>query len=413
MKIEKRRQFIINVLYFAIILGIVILLARYALGLLMPFFIALLVSLLLKPAVTFFHEKVKLPRSITGVILVVLFYLLLGALLIVIGVQLFSAAKSFFMTLPTLYTNSIVPWMNQAFISLQEFVGHLDPEATAAYNVVSANVTTSIGDTVVNISKQVVGWVTSFTLKAPRFLLQMLIMVIATIFLTVDFPKVQAFVLRQFSPRWRDLLHDARVQLGRTLWSYTRSYAMILLVTFGEIALGLTIIGIDNAAGIAVAVAIFDILPVVGSGLILLPWTVFTFISGDLVTGIGLAVLYVVVIIVRQIVEPKIVGDRVGLHPLVTLLSMVLGSYLFGGIGLLGLPITVALLHALNKDGAIHLYKLTDDVPEDTAAEYSAAPPVVAQEQTAVETPSVSQVTPAGAKTSKEKKASPKDGVSK
>lgn len=368
MKIEKRRQFIINFLYFAIILGIVILLARYTLGVMMPFFIALLVSLLLKPAVTFFQTKLKLPRGITGVILVVLFYLL-------IGVQLFSAAKSFFLTLPTLYTNSIVPWMNNAFVNLQEFAGHLDPDATAAYNVVSANVTTSLGETVVNISKQVVGWVTSFTFKAPKFLLQLLIMVIATIFLTIDFPKVQAFVKRQLPTRWCDLLHNARVQLGRTLWSYTRSYAMILAITFGEIALGLTIIGIKNAVGIAVAIAIFDILPVVGSGLVLLPWTVFTLIKGDLVTGIGLGVLYVVVIVVRQIVEPKIVGDRVGLHPLVTLMSMVIGSYLFGGIGLFGLPITIALIHALNKEGAIHLYKLSDDEPDCPADEYAAEPP--------------------------------------
>ena len=413
MKIEKRRQFIINFLYFAIILGIVIVLARYALGVLMPFFVAFLISLLLKPAVTFFHDKVRLPRSVTGVILVVLFYLLLRALVIIIGVQLFAAAKSFFLTLPTLYTNSIVPWMNGIFVSLQEFAGHLSPDATTAYNVVSANVTTSIGETVVNISKQVVGWVTTFTLKAPKFLLQLLIMVIATIFLTVDFPKVQAFVMRQFSPRWRDLLHDARVQLGRTLWSYTRSYAMILAITFGEIALGLTIIGIDNAAGIAVAVAIFDILPVVGSGLILLPWTVFTFISGDLVTGIGLAILYIVVIVVRQIVEPKIVGDRVGLHPLVTLLSMVLGSYLFGGIGLLGLPITIALLHALNKEGAIHLYKLTDDAPEDATSEYDVTPPVAAQEPVSAEQASVSTGSSDATKASKTKKPTPKDGASK
>ena len=68
MKLEKRKQFIINFLYFAIILGIVILLARYALGVLTPFLIALLVSLLLKPAVAFFHDKIKLPRSIIGII---------------------------------------------------------------------------------------------------------------------------------------------------------------------------------------------------------------------------------------------------------------------------------------------------------------------------------------------------------
>jgi predicted PurR-regulated permease PerM len=169
-------------------------------------------------------------------------------------------------------------------------------------------------------------------------------------------------------------LHNARVQLGRTLWSYIRSYAIILTITFGEIFLGLSIIGINNAAGIAVAIAIFDILPVVGSGLVLLPWTIITLISGNLVQGIGLGVLYVVVIVVRQIMEPKIVGDRVGLHPLVTLLSMVLGTYLFGGIGLLGLPITVALLHALNKQGAIHLYRMSDDEAEcaEAPGEYDA-----------------------------------------
>ncbi len=383
MKLEKRRAFIINFLYFAIILGIVILLARYALGVLMPFFIAFLISLLLKPVLAFLHDKIKLPRGLTGVVLVVLFYALLGLLLIVIGVQLFSSAKSFFMMLPALYTNSIVPWMSSAFTALQEFAGHLDPDAAAAYNVVAANVTTSLGDAIVNVSKQVVSWVTSSTLKAPGFLLQLLIMVISTIFLTIDFPKINAFVQRQLSERWRTLLHNARVQLGHTLWSYLRSYAMILAITFVEIFLGLSIIGIDNAAGIAVAIAFFDILPVVGSGLVLLPWTVYTLISGNLATGIGLAILYIVVIIVRQIIEPKIIGDRVGLHPIVTLMSMVLGTYLFGGIGLFGLPITVALISALNKTGAIHLYKMKDDQPDAAASEYDAAPAEPAQTPTA------------------------------
>ena len=376
MQLEKRRQFIINFLYFAIILGIIILLARYALGALMPFLIAFVISLLLKPAVAFLHDRLKLPRGITGIALVVVFYSLVGLLIIVLGVQLFSAAKSFFLTLPSLYTNGIVPWMSNAFASLQEFAGHLDPEAGAAYNVVAENITKSLGDAVVNVSKSVVGWVTSSTLKAPKLLLNMLIMVISTIFLTVDFPKIHAFVMRQLSERWRTLLHNARVQLGRTLWSYVRSYAMILIITFSEIFIGLSIIGVDNAAGIAVAIAIFDILPVVGSGLVLLPWTIYTLISGHLTTGIGLAVLYVVVIVVRQIMEPKIVGDRVGLHPIVTLLSMVLGTYLFGGIGLLGLPITIALIHALNKEGAIHLYKMTDDAPDAEPNEYDATPPV-------------------------------------
>lgn len=401
MQLEKRRQFIINFLYFAIILGIIILLARYALGVLMPFLIALVISLLLKPAVAFLHEKLKLPRGVAGIALVVVFYALLGLLITVLGVQLFSAAKSFFLTLPALYTGTIVPWMNRTFVSLQEFVGRLDPEATVAYNVVAEKVSKSLGDAVVNTSKSVVEWVTSSTLKAPKLLLNMLIMVISTIFLTVDFPKIQAFIMRQLSEHWRTLLHNARVQLGRTLWRYVRSYAMILVITFSEIFIGLSIIGINNAAGIAVAIAIFDILPVVGSGLVLLPWTIYTLISGHLATGIGLAILYVVVIVVRQIMEPKIVGDRVGLHPIVTLLSMVLGTYLFGGIGLLGLPITIALLHALNKQGAIHLYKMNDDATEPESGEYEATPPAQPAAAPAPEKAPVPKEKPRKKKTSK------------
>ncbi len=381
MKLEKRKQFIVNFLYFAIILGVVILLTRYALGVLMPFIVALLVSLLLKPAVAFFNEKLKLPRSIAGIVLVVLFYALVGFLLSVIGIQLFAAAKSFFLLLPSLYANTIAPWFQNLFVSLQTFVEKLDPDTAATYNAIVSNVSTSLGGTVVSISKSVVSWVTNLTLKTPGLLLKLLITVIATIFLTADFPRIKAFVMRQLPVRICDLLHNARVQLGRTLWSYTRSYAMILAITFVEIGLGLSIIGVNNAFGIAILIALFDILPVVGSGIVLLPWTIFTLFSGNLPTGIGLAVLYVVVIVVRQIMEPKIVGDRVGLHPLVTLLSMVLGTYLFGGIGLLGLPITVALLHALNKQGAIHLYKLSDDPEPEATTDAPAAAAEQPEEQ--------------------------------
>ncbi|MEA4938056.1 MAG: sporulation integral membrane protein YtvI [Christensenella sp.] len=381
MKLEKRKQFIVNFLYFAIILGVVILLTRYALGVLMPFIVALLVSLLLKPAVAFFNEKLKLPRSIAGIVLVVLFYALVGFLLSVIGIQLFAAAKSFFLLLPSLYANTIAPWFQNLFVSLQTFVEKLDPDTAATYNAIVSNVSNSLGGTVVNISKSVVSWVTNLTLKTPGLLLKLLITVIATIFLTADFPRIKAFVMRQLPVRICDLLHNARVQLGRTLWSYTRSYAMILAITFVEIGLGLSIIGVNNAFGIAILIALFDILPVVGSGIVLLPWTIFTLFSGNLPTGIGLAVLYVVVIVVRQIMEPKIVGDRVGLHPLVTLLSMVLGTYLFGGIGLLGLPITVALLHALNKQGAIHLYKLSDDPEPEATTDVPAAAAEQPEEQ--------------------------------
>lgn len=380
MEHENRKKFIVNFLYFSIILGIVIVLTRYALGMLTPFLIALVVSLLLKPVVAFLRDKCHFHKGFAGGIVVALFYALVGFLLIVLGVQVFSAAKAFFLTLPALYTNSIAPWLANIFAELQDFVAKLDPETAAAYNVVASNVTQTLGQTVANISKQVVTWVTSITFKTPAFLLHLLIAVIATFFLSIDFPKLKAFLMLQLSEQKRDLVHNIRVHLGTTLWRYTRSYALILVITFAEISAGLLIIGIQNAFAIAAAIAVFDILPVVGSGLVLLPWTIVSLISGNYPHAIGLGILYVVVIIVRNIIEPKIVGDRVGLHPIVTLLSMVVGTFLFGGIGLLGLPITLALIQSLNKQGVIHLYK-TEPAPSPAVPEVPAeqTPPEPAQ----------------------------------
>ncbi len=158
---------------------------------------------------SFFHDKWKLPRSLIGVLLVVFFYAIFGLILIVIGVQLFAAAKSFFLSLPSLYTHSIAPWMNRIFTSLQEFAARLDPEAAAAYNVVSANITSSLGENDRHIfpSRSWMGY--KLYHQSPRILLKLLITVIATVFLTVDFPKIKAFIMRQLTQRWRDLLHDA------------------------------------------------------------------------------------------------------------------------------------------------------------------------------------------------------------
>ncbi len=363
---EKRRQFIINFLYFAIILGAIIFLTRYALGVLTPFLIALIVSLLLRPLVQFLREKVHLHKGFAGIFVVLLFYALIGFLLIILGAQIFATLKSFFIRLPSIYSNAIVPWVQDTFISLETFTTKLDPDVASAFNVLATNLTTSLGETVINVSKQVVTGVTNITLKTPGFLLKLIITIIATLFLSIDFPKIRAFIVRQLSEKNRNLLHSINVQLGRTLGRYIRSYALIMFITFAEISIGLKIIGVNSAFAVAALIAVFDILPVVGSGMVLLPWTIIMLISGNYPRALGLGILYVVVIVVRNIIEPKIVGDRVGLHPIVTLLAMVLGTYIFGGIGLLGLPIALALIHSLNREGVIHLYKVEPE-PEKSA----------------------------------------------
>lgn len=357
METEKRRAFIINFLYFAIILGLVILFCRFALPTVLPFVLAFAVSVLLKPVILFLKDKCRVNKNVASIVIVLLFYAVIAFLLSVVGIKAFSAAKDFFLGLPRLFTTTIQPALVNFFNSIERLVAYINPEATSVYNTIEQNVTQTLASYVSALSGRVVSGVTSFTFRAPGWLLNVLITIIATVFISVDWSMLSEFILRQCSAKTCCMLDNIRTHLGRTLGSYIRSYALILLITFTELAIGLSIIGVEGAFGIAALIAVFDILPVVGSGAVLIPWTIICLVRANYLRALGLGILYIVLVVVRNIIEPKIIGERVGLHPIVTLSSMVVGTYVFGPIGLLGLPVTLALLQSLNEDGVIHLFK--------------------------------------------------------
>ena len=161
----------------------------------------------------------------------------------------------------------------------------------------------------------------------------------------------------QFPERGRALLLHIREYLVGTLLICIRSYALIMSITFLELSIGLTLIGVEHSIPTALCIALFDILPVLGTGGIMIPWTVISLLQGRYALGVGLAVVYLAVTVIRNILEPKIVGGQLGLHPVVTLAGMFIGAQLFGIIGLFGVPITLSLLCNLNQSGDLRLFR--------------------------------------------------------
>ncbi len=368
METDKRKKWLINFFYFAVILGIAIFVCRYALPAMLPFVIALVVSLLLKPVIRFLREKCHVHKTIAGIVIVLLFYALIVFLLTVLGIKLFSVCKAFFISLPDMYIHSVQPWIDNTFNAIETLAARINPQSTAAYDTIAQNITQTLSQTVSTLSRSVVGFVTTFTFKTPGILLDILITIIATVFIAIDWSILSDFVMRQFSDRARDLVVNIRTHLALTLGRYVRSYALILFITFVELSIGLSIIGVENAIALSVLIAMFDILPVVGSGTVLIPWAIISLFRADYVRALGIAIVYVVVLIVRNIIEPKIIGQRVGLHPIVTLMAMVVGTYVFGPVGLLGLPVTLALLQSLNEEGVIHVFKRKPPAEESAAS---------------------------------------------
>ena len=132
---------------------------------------------------------------------------------------------------------------------------------------------------------------------------------------------------------------------------------LIMGMTFLELFIGFSVLGVKYSFLAAIAGAMIDILPIFGVGTLLVPWAVLMLLTGNQFMGVGLLVLWAVISVVRQFAEPKIVGKQVGLHPLLTLLCMWLGLKLFGGIGMFILPISLLIILDLKASGLINFKK--------------------------------------------------------
>ena len=366
-EITKRRRFLINLLYWAAILAIVYLCFRYLLKLLMPFVIALLVAWILRPLCRLYKRRDKSLRLYTALVVatVLLFYLIIGGLVVIILINVGTDIAENLSRLPQLYTQTIEPGLRDMYLTAEDFVSRFDPSLEAVVDKVVPELISTVGSAVSSFSVSAVTRITGVAAGIPSVLLSAAICIISTIFMATSFDAIRTFFKANLPERVTEVAGYVGKSFRNVIMKYGVSYLIIMLMTFGEIAVGLLIIGKRNAILLAALIAVFDIFPIVGAGLILLPWTVITFIQGDTLQGIGLAVLYVVVIVVREIMEPRIVGKQVGLPPLVTLACMFVGTSLFGGVGLFGLPVLAAIITNLNNDPDVPIHLFRTPEPEE------------------------------------------------
>ena len=405
--VEKRRATIINVIYFAMILAIAFLLVRYALGVCLPFLIAFVLALLVQRPKNFLVRKTFLKNGAASVICVFLLILILAALVSIIGVRVFAKIQDFVNYIVMQFQNmesvvdNIQAWLMSVIAKLPEFLRNtLTESATDLFAKLHEYVNTTAADTAAvadaaaatadsaalaaadatasspnALSDLLSGnfklsWITtplssliSTAKQIPSMLIAVVITLVASCFMATDFDKMMHFFSLQFPERRRADVDRAKVLLKTSLGKMARAYALIMLVTFIEVSVGLTVlklIGVYSSNYIlmvAAVTAIIDIVPVLGTGTVLIPWALYSLITGNFGMGIGLAILYVLITVIRQYIEPKLVAGQLGLSPIVTITALYLGLKAFGVAGMLVTPLLVIMLKLLNDEGIIHLWK--------------------------------------------------------
>jgi len=376
-KQKQRVRFITNIAFWIIILALVYVIFKYFINLVMPFFLALIFAALSRPiarwfskeekpvkaadgTVTYVPRKLHLPKNVAGVVSVVLLYLVFVGIAAAIVARIVDTGAEAIAAIPGIYYSSIQPGLEGALNAVLNWAGGMDESVLELIESAIPNIISSVGSIVTNFSGSVLVWISSFAGRLPSILLNTLICLIATVFIAVDFDSISSFLARNMPENTLRVAVSVKESFLDIVWEFIKSYFFIFLITASEISVILLIIGQKSAVLIGMLVAVFDAFPIVGSGMILLPWAVITLFSGNVVKGIELTVLYFVVVIVRQIIEPKIVGKHVGLRPIVSLFCMYVGTKLFGGLGLFALPIMAAIITDMNSSGVISLFKTKD-----------------------------------------------------
>ena len=194
-----------------------------------------------------------------------------------------------------------------------------------------------------SVGSAVPGLLTSLLGSLPDILLGAVAAVIVAFYFTLDSARIKSGIMGILPAPAERFLSHIKKEAAVAAIGYLRSYSLILLITFAEIFFGLSVLGVEYSFIIAAISAVVDILPILGVGIVLIPWALFCLMTRNLFLGIGLIILYVIIVIVRQFIEPKIVGESLGLHPLLTLAAFYLGYRLFGFAGILIAPLTLVI----------------------------------------------------------------------
>jgi sporulation integral membrane protein YtvI len=343
-------------LYGAVSILFIWLFLRYALPWLLPFLVAFLIARFLEPLVHWMTERYGIKRGFASA----LFTIIIFAVLITLTVMAIGRAvielTAFVKDLPQMLKNltgtlsaldgRIDAFINDAPPEIQDYLQHTLDGFAAKSAELPAKLTSGVLTLLSNVAK--------FT---PKLILFFFTCALSVFFISCGYEKVTSFLVRQIPKNRRSSMRDFKNDLVETFGKWAKAELMLAGITFVEMAAAFLFMRIDFAIILALLVAVVDLLPVLGSGAVLVPWALISLIGGNIQTAIALLIIFIVNTIVRSLLEPRMIGGQIGLPPLATLVAMYVGFCSAGVLGMLLFPIGLIMVKHLNDKGYIRLWK--------------------------------------------------------
>lgn len=335
---------------------------RYTFHILYPIGTAFLFALLLDTPITFLHERFNIPRVASTIFLLLLLSVFVIGAIFFIFTELMQGTAYLAEKVPSHihYFTQYIEHMIQSYIlpfyqKTMELFSTLPPvhQETIEQNI--HDLIHQSTEVVLSFIQFVFKHTPAFLSVFPQSLVMIIFIIIATFLLSIDF-KTYTHQLQRFIPT-HVRSHGVQVvrHIKKTLYGYTKAQVKLVLISCFLLYIGLLMIGVNHALTIVIFAAFADLLPYIGTGIIFIPWIMYVFITEQYELTIQLSIMYGSIVLIRQVIEPKLISAHLHLRPITALLALFIGFKLWGMIGMLLAPLSFIILTGIYQAGTFHL----------------------------------------------------------
>ena len=315
-----------------------------------PFLLAFLLAFLLEPVILYISQKIKIKRAYSSVLVCTVFTLILLVLsyFLVAKVAHEAAALSRAVLL-------IVRDISLGVDQISERYNYLFASLPFEYQHNIEQVTKSFLESLQLLLRQSLTFSINIAKQIPNIFIELVIVFIAMYLISLHLPNMKQYFMHFFDEADHPRLDSVLKKLHDSIFGFIRAQLIISTIEFVFVYFGFILLGVSYPSATALFVTIVDILPIVGTGAVMIPMSIFHYLQGNIFLGVGLIIHYAIIIILRRIIDPKILADNIGISSLSALISMYLGVKLAGFVGLFMGPAIVILFQAMMKVGLLKI----------------------------------------------------------
>ena len=334
--VKAKKQFIINAIYYGLWILIALLSGKFLFKYILPFVIAVIVASLMQRPAGFLSKKTGVKKGVLATIISAVAYIFLAVILIFGTLKIFSLTGDILKSLSG-FSNIAIKVYERAEEISESVFGNISPELKETGNKVFQSI---LENSLLKISSALSNTAANVVKFAPTLIFGSIVALASTCYIAKDYDGFVSFIKKIIPQKTAQNILKIKVIFKESVLKILAGYIILFFITFAELSVGLLFLRVRNWILISLIIAFLDLLPVLGSGAFLIPWGIVNVIIGNKFLGIGLLILYLSIMFVRNFAEAKIVGIKTGINPLFILFAMFLGLKLFGFLGLVGLPVT-------------------------------------------------------------------------